>query len=78
MLRRVCWYILADVSNDRNASIFRSVQSKKGLLNPVEGGSQLLRGNYLPSGPFPSQENLAFIYILLRTSSLSECLCKRL
>ena len=78
MLRRVYWYILADVSKDRNASIFRSVQSKKGLLDPEERISQLLHGSYLPSVAFPSQKTLVFIYVLLRTSSLSEIFCKRL
>jgi hypothetical protein len=77
MLRRVCWYILADVSKVRNASIFRSVQSKKGFLDPEGRSSQLLRGN-LPSGAFPSQKTRLFFYVLLRTASLSECFCKRL
>ena len=57
-LRRVCWFILADVWKDRVASNVRSVQSKKGLLDPEEGSSQLLHGNYLPIGAFPSQKTL--------------------
>ena len=78
MLRRVCWFILTDVSKDCDASFFRSVQSKKGLPGLEEGSSHLLRDNYLPSGAFLSEKTPVYIYVLLRTSSVRECFCKRL